>query len=242
MGAHELFREGKLDDAIQALIAEVRDNPDDRKRRTFLFELLCFAGEYDRAEKQLNVLSAQSKEAQAGALLYHAALHGEKTRRQTFEQRDYLNLAKPLKHKNGVGGKFNGKPVQSIRDADPRIGARLEVFAAGEYMWLPLEHIAAIQMEAPKRLRDLLWSPARIKTGPGFKDLDLGEFLLPALCPLTPDHPDDQVRLGRVTEWCLNEHEEEVPYGSKILLVDGEEVPLLELRSLEIEAVQEAAT
>src|SRR6266481_6109993 len=47
MTAKELYREGKLTAAIQALGAELRDNPTDAQRRTFLFELLCFAGEYD---------------------------------------------------------------------------------------------------------------------------------------------------------------------------------------------------
>jgi len=42
---------------MPALLAELRDNPTDARRRTFLFELLCFAGEYERADKQLEVLA-----------------------------------------------------------------------------------------------------------------------------------------------------------------------------------------
>jgi len=38
MSVQQLFQAGRLDDAIQALNAEVRDNPTDAKRRTFLFE------------------------------------------------------------------------------------------------------------------------------------------------------------------------------------------------------------
>ena len=49
MTAQSLFQAGRLDDAIGALSAELRDNPTDAQRRTFLFELLCFAGNYDRA-------------------------------------------------------------------------------------------------------------------------------------------------------------------------------------------------
>jgi len=56
MSPQELYRAGRLTDAIKALSAELRDNPTDIRRRTFLFELLCFAGEYDRADKQLEVL------------------------------------------------------------------------------------------------------------------------------------------------------------------------------------------
>jgi type VI secretion system protein ImpE len=50
MSVQELFRAGKLQEAIQALGSEVRDRPGDNQRRTFLFELLCFAGEFSRAE------------------------------------------------------------------------------------------------------------------------------------------------------------------------------------------------
>ena len=56
----ELYRAGELGQAIKALGDELRSNPLDARRRTFLFELLCFAGEYDRAEKHLDVLADQN--------------------------------------------------------------------------------------------------------------------------------------------------------------------------------------
>src|SRR5229473_1513027 len=80
MTVQELFQSGQLDEALKALTAEVRDNPTDPKRRTFLFELLCFAGEYPRAEKQLDVLSSDGRSAEMGAMLYRAALHAERIR------------------------------------------------------------------------------------------------------------------------------------------------------------------
>ena len=74
---------------MQALGAEVRDNPTDVRRRTFLFELLCFQGEYDRAEKHLNVLADATPDAQMGAVLYFSALHAERVRLETFQKKDY---------------------------------------------------------------------------------------------------------------------------------------------------------
>jgi len=53
------------------------------------------------------------------------------------------------------------------------------------------------------------------------------------LAPQTASHPDDQVRLGRMTVWGEVDGAN-VPFGQKLLLVDGEEVPLLEIRSLTI--------
>jgi type VI secretion system protein ImpE len=230
MTAGQLFQAGKLDQAVQALGAELRENPGDVQRRTFLFELLCFAGAYDRAEKQLDVLAQGGKDAQLGALLYAGALHAERTRTELFQKKEYPKAggepAAPL------AGTLNGQPFESFADADPRIGARLEIFAAGQYMWLPLEHIASIEMQAPKRLRDLLWSPALVRTGPAFQGRELGEVLIPALTPLCFQNTDDAVRLGRMTEWQEIEEGLLAPAGQKLFLVDDEEFALLELRQL----------
>jgi type VI secretion system protein ImpE len=140
----------------------------------------------------------------------------------------------------GAAGTLNGQAFENIEDADPRIGARLEVFAAGAYLWLPFEHIASVRMEPPKRLRDTIWIPAILQTGPKCKGLDLGEVLLPALTPLVSKHARNSVRLGRETVW-EEADGETVPAGQKLLLVDGEEIPILEVRSLLFAAPSAAA-
>jgi type VI secretion system protein ImpE len=219
MKAQELFRAGKLDEAVQALSAELRDNPADAKRRTFLFELLCFSGEYQRAEKQLDVLASDGRAAEMGALLYRAALHAERIRQAIFEKQDY-----PLTGPEAdapASGTLNGKPFQSFSDADPRVGSRLE-------------------LQAPTRLRDLLWTPAIVRTGPAFKGKELGEVLLPALSPLSWKHADDQVRLGRATDWQDDAAGNVVPLGQKMFAVDEDEIPILEIRKLEFAAAQAA--
>src|SRR5512138_3593395 len=95
MNATELFRAGKLQDAIQALGDEVRDHPTDAKRRTFLFELLCFAGEYARAEKHLHVLSQGGPTSEMGALMYRGVLAAERARQEMFAKRDYAGGPTP---------------------------------------------------------------------------------------------------------------------------------------------------
>jgi type VI secretion system protein ImpE len=230
VSADELLRAGKLEEAIEALGVGLRSNPADVQRRTFLFELLCFAGAHDRAEKQLDVLTGASRESDMGALVYRAALHSERTRQEMFLTADFPRGAPP----GPASGTLNGRPFRTLVDADPRIGARLEVFAAGRYLWLPFEHIATVRMTAPKRLRDLLWTPAIVRTGPGFPGLELGEVLLPVLAPLSWQRSEEAVRLGRVTEWVELKDGTPVPQGQKLLLVDGEELPILELRELDI--------
>lgn len=231
MKADELLRAGQLDEAIESLGVELRGNPADTQRRTFLFELLCFAGEHERAEKQLGMLGGGSREARLGALLYQAALHAERTRQEMFQQHSYPTTGPTPP---AAAGTLNGRPFRSLVDADDRIGARLEVFAAGQYLWIPFAHLASVRMSAPKRLRDLLWAPAVVRPGPAFQSRELGEVLIPAVAPLSWQHPDAAVRLGRLSEWVALQDETEAPMGQKLLLVDGDEVPILELRELDI--------
>ena len=124
--AKELFAAGKVREAEKWLTAHLREHPADTAQRVFLFELLCFAGEYTRAEKQLAVLAGKNAEAETGAIVYYAALHAEKTRHEIFEKQTF-----PAHPTTSPRGELNGKAFTELLDADPDIGARLEVFAAG---------------------------------------------------------------------------------------------------------------
>ncbi len=235
MTAKQLFDNGQVKEAEKALTAYLRDHPADTVQRTFLFELLCFSGQYSRAEKQLSVL-AQGGKSEMGVVLYYSALHAEKSRHELFEK---LQFPKTPAAKSPAGT-LNGKPFTSLRDADPEIGPRLEVFAAGAYLWIPFEHIASINLEKPTKLRDTLWIPAFVRTGPSFKGTELGEVLIPAIYPFSWKNSEESVWLGRVTEWVADDSGQQFPVGQKLLIADGEEMPLLEIRSIEFSAAEEA--
>ncbi len=236
--ARQLYADGQLDAAIEQLGLELRQAPDDAQRRTFLFELLAFAGQYDRARKQLDVLATKGTQSEAGTLLYRAAIEAERVREHMFDTGDYPEGAAPTP----VRGTLNGKPFSTIEDADPRLGARLEVIAGGRYLWLPFAHLSTLHMDPPSRLRDLHWSPARLATGPSVRDMELGEVLLPVLTPAAHRASEDATRLGRMTAWEVDAQEREIPVGLKLLLVDGEEIPLLEVRDLVIHTAAPAAS
>lgn len=229
MDARTLFRSGQIQSAVEALGAELRSNPLDAQRRSFLFELLSLTGEYGRAEKQLDVLARDGGPSQMGTIVYKTVLHAERIRQEMFQEG-----ALPMSGEasSDLSGTLNGQPFSSISDADHRIGARLEVFAAGQYSWIPFSQLAGIHAEAPGRLRDLIWISARVSTSPDFKGVDLGEVFVPALAPLTWQHDEDQVRMGRMTDWIATAEGGEAPIGQKLLLVDGEEIPILEVREL----------
>jgi type VI secretion system protein ImpE len=223
-----LYREGKLREAIKALGEELRSNPLDAKRRTFLFELLLFAGEYDRAEKQLDLLAGANAEAAAGTLLYRSALHAERTRQAMFANHE----TPPSRDDAVYEGTWNGKPFGEIVDSDPRIGANLEIFIAGSYTWIPIHYLRRVEIEPATNLRDLVWARARVETSSDFRLQELGEVLIPVLCPLSSRHAEESVQLGRESAWEADETFGEIPYGAKMMVIDGVDVPLLELRSV----------
>ena len=227
--ARELYAAGRLDAAIETLGAELRDNPTDAQRRVFLFELLALAGQYDRAEKQLDVLARAGAKAEMGTLLYRSAIEAERVREHMFATGDYPSTPAP----GPVAGTRNGQPFLEIEDADPRIGARLEVIAGGRYLWIPFAHVASVRIEAPTRLRDVRWLPARIATNASVRDLELGEVLLPALTAGAWRHADPEIRLGRATDWDeLPDDGGFAPVGQKVWRIDGEHVPLLQIRDI----------
>ncbi len=89
-------------------------------------------------------------------------------------------------------------------------------------------------------MRDLLWAPAIVRTGEAFKGKELGEVLLPVLSPLSWKHSDDQVRLGRATDWKDDGEGNVIPLGQKLFAVDEDEIPILDIRKLEFDAAQAA--
>jgi type VI secretion system protein ImpE len=237
MTAKELFEAGDVRDAIAALGATLRSNPTDARSRTFLFELLCFSGEYDRAEKQLGVLAQGTKESEMGAILYYSALHAERSRHELFRKQEFPTAEAAPSPK----GTLNGKPFDSIRDADPQIGSRLEVYAAGAYLWIPFQHIASIQVQRPAKLRDTLWTQAFVVTAASFQGTDIGEVIIPAVYPFSWKGEDQEVWLGRATQWAADDEGHEFPVGHKTFLVDGEEIPLVDIESIEF-SLPEGAT
>ena len=64
----------------------MREQPADARARTFLFELLCFAGEFERARKQLSALAQDANDTRLGVTFYLAALTAEIDRQAFYEE------------------------------------------------------------------------------------------------------------------------------------------------------------
>jgi type VI secretion system protein ImpE len=100
---------------------------------------------------------------------------------------------------------------------------------------VPFEQIEKIEITQPKSLRDLFWIQANLETSNGTN----GEVLLPSLYVNSYKNQNDQVRLGRMTDWQEIGAEIYVGEGLKLFWIDGKDVPMLELKEVEINLTQE---
>jgi type VI secretion system protein ImpE len=229
--AERLYKEGKLGEAIASLQEELRSDPQDVPRRTFLFELLLFRGDFDRARKQLDVVEAADPASYLGTAYHQQLLGAEEQRQEMFRKGTLPELEGD---ELSVSGTLNGKPFEYLSDSDSRIGPRLEMFAGGQYVWIPFSELSVVRVSPPKLLRDLYWASAEIESREGIED-EAREVLLPAMAALSWQNINEAVQLGRATVWAENESGDEIPAGQKILIVDDQEVPFLEVRELIID-------
>jgi len=259
MTAEEFLKAGHLSAALEQLNHEVRSRPTDSQRRTFLFELLCFAGDYQRAERQLDVLGQQSATVEIGVQVYRHILTAEQTRHRLFAegvQPDFLFpppsyvslhlealhrlcnqqpaeavalLEQSQRSQPPLRGSLEGQSFTEWRDGDDLLAPFLEVIVHNKYIWLPFEQIKRLHITPPKRLRDLLWVPATLEAHSG----PVGEVFLPVLYPDSYRHADERVKLGRMTDWQDMGEGVTLGAGQHLFFVDGQDRGILEVRDIE---------
>jgi type VI secretion system protein ImpE len=230
--AYSLYLQAQLRAAIAELGGQLRREPQNSRARTFLFELLCFAGEFDRAETQLDVLAAQNKASGTGAAFYHDLLVAHRQREALLEKKSLCRTDQIETHVMQV----NGITYESCVDADARVDGGLETYGAAGYGVTAWEKIQRLEIQKPVRLRDLLWIPARLLLREtGVAGTEPFPVYLPALAPGTWRHSDDNIRLGKSAVLEEGPDSQLTAFGAKLLLCDEETIPLLDVRTLEVE-------
>ena len=256
--AREALHSGDLEGALAALKQDVRKAPRDGKLRTFLFQMFCVTGEWDRALTQLSVAAELDPLAYPMSQAYQAAIRCEILREKVFRgERSPTVLGDPgewlpllmeatrllsigqfeeamrlrdaaFDAAPGSGGRLNDTEFEWIADSDPRMGPVLEVFLNGNYMWVPYFRIKAIHIEPPADLRDQVWMPVR------FTWINEGEAIgfIPTRYPGTLDTKAPALMLSKQTDWVEPAPGWSVPVGQRVLVTDTEETALMDVRSL----------
>jgi type VI secretion system protein ImpE len=250
---------GNLKGAMESALNLVKSNPTDRAARTFLFELSCFSGDWERAERQLEVVGHQDTNAMIGSMIYRQNFKAERDRANFFANglkpeflmtppayvEDLLQANNRLREGNTAEARqilddveenrpafacrVNDEEFSDFRDYNDQTMCVLEAFLKDQYVWLPLEQIQKIEFFAPKSLRDLYWIQAEIELANGTN----GEMFVPALYSDSWKSDDDRVRLGRMTDWRDAGEELFIGEGTKLFWMDGKEKSILDIRTVE---------
>ena len=258
MNPETALKEGRPDEALRLLTAEVRNNPADVCRRVFLFQLLALLGEWERAQTQLSVVGELDPLNTLMVTTYTAVLKGEAARRAVFagqrmpvvvgEPEQWLALlfhalkldaegrhaqAAPLREQafeqaEAAAGMIDGQPFEWVADADPRFGPCLEVILEGGYSWVPFSRIAELKFEAPTDLRDKVWAPVQITWSNGGQAVGF----VPGRYPDSEKSGDHDFILARKTDWSHAGDGTITGRGQRMFATDAGEYPLLDIRAI----------
>ena len=162
---------GDLDGAIQLTLETVKSNPTDVAARTFLFELSCYSGNWDRAAKQLDVIGQQDVNAMIGAQMYKENFAAENDRIKVFDEGmipecllpppkyvEYLLIAgthlregrpsearemldKAEDERPAFPCKVDGVEYKDFRDFNDLTMCVFEAIVKGSYTWIPFEQV-----------------------------------------------------------------------------------------------------
>ncbi len=252
---------GDLKGAVEAALGVVKANPTNIPARTFLFELSCFSGDWDRAEKQLEVIGHQDANAMIGSMMYRQNFKNERDRMRYFSDGlapelvtakpahidDLMNAANRLREGSTLEArtlldkveeerpaypcKVNGSAFSDFRDYNDLTMCVFEVFIKDSYVWLPYEQIRSLKFNKPRSLRDLFWLQTEVEMLNG----TAGEMFFPALYASSWKSDNDAVRLGRMTDWRGAGDDLFVGEGLKMFWMDGNDRSILDIETIEFD-------
>lgn len=260
MTALEHYQAGRLNDAITAALQEVKAAPMSLGKRTFLAELLCFAGDLERADTHLDALARQDPELAPGVALFRQLIRAEQARRQFYEQgrvpevlhdpspslRNRLEASVLLREGDAATarqrlddanaaalpcGTVGEVTCDCFRDLDDLTAEVFEILTPnGKFYWIAMEQVVSVEFRQPTSPRELLWRPAEVVV----RDGPEGEVYFPTLYSGSHASDEDAVKLGRATDW-----REEAGImrgiGQRMFLAGDEAHSILDLTNVELQ-------
>ena len=261
--AAELYKSGQLAEAIAAAGDEVKRHPADTGKRGFLAELLCFAGDFERADKQLDAISQTDPQTAVGISVFRQLLRAERARQQFHAEGrlpEFLGQPSPqlqrrleasIRLREGqpaeaaamldeaeeqrptLPGSSGGVPFDDIRDVDDLTAPLFEVLTSTGKYFW-------IPMERVETIE--FHDPVRPRdllwrrvhmVVCGGPD---GEVFLPALYAGSHASEDDRIRLGRMTQWRGGEGTPVQGLGQRLFALGDQDAGIMELKQITIAA------
>jgi type VI secretion system protein ImpE len=267
MDALELFRAGKLREAVAACIQQVQNQPTKPDARDLLAQLLCFLGDWERADKHLDVLSTQFPDRGVAVATIRQLIRAAGARQQFFEEGrlpefvtsppEYLQrhleasiclrggdaaeaarlLAQAEEARPRRSGRCGDAAFSDLRDADDLTSSFFEAFTSnGKYYWLPFERVRRITLFRVESPLDVLWRRCQIEV----QDGPNGVVYLPQLYVDSAKAEDELLRVGQSTEWRGADGEPVRGVGHRILWIDNDVRPLVNIDSITFDVLAAA--
>jgi type VI secretion system protein ImpE len=260
MKASELFQSGDLQGAIAAATADLKAKPTDVAQRLFLAELLWFAGQLDRVEKQLETITRQSTQAAMTLALYRQILRGEIAREQVLregrtpeivtelpaaakltlecllalrlgQQAEASRLLEQAEAQRApLSGTCNGREFQEFRDLDDRVAGVLEVITS----------TGKYYWVPWQNIESLEMEPPKVPLDLLYRRTQIevlggpnGEVYIPTRYVAAADEQlDDSLLLGRATDWIGEEGGLVQGRGLRTWLVGEDDLSIMEIETL----------
>ena len=258
-----LLHQNRLEDAIAAQVDVVRTKPGDADARALLAELLCLAGQFERADKQLDLIGTQQPGLAVGVALFRQLIRGAMAREEVFlkgavpemiggateplqaalsalldlrdgsEESASATLKASEAKRPSLSGTCDGKPFDDIRDGDDVTACLLEVISSTG-KYFWVPWERVAELEFEKPKS--LRERIWRQASLAVRDGSDGIVYIPALYPLLPGRSlSVEARLGRLTDWIELGGGAMVGVGVRTLLIGEHGLTLDEITSLEVD-------
>lgn len=263
MTGSELFAAGDLSGAVAALTDAVKRNPMDQQSRGLLAEMLCLAGDLERADKQLDALSNQDSNSAPALAVFRQVVRAELARREFYSQGrlpEFLGLPTPVLKKHLEASIFlrDGEAVQAAallaqaEEERPRPSGVCNGTPFDDFR--DLDDLSAPFLEVLTTTGKYYWVPMEglvsIEFHPPERPRDLlwrrahllvrdgpeGEVFIPAIYADPKGVGTDQSRLGRTTDWVEGEGAPVLGVGQRTFLVGETALPVMEIETVSFDS------
>jgi type VI secretion system protein ImpE len=263
MKPQDLYQAGDLKGALAAALNVVRDKPDDAAARGFLCELLALSGDWERVDKQLDLMVHADPTKAPGISLFRQLLRAEEARQQFHADGrvpEFLdvpgeNLQLYLQASILLREKKSAEAAKLVAEAEEKRvkvhgtcdGVAFDDFRDGDDVTAPV-------FEVLTSTGKYYWVPVEkvesIEIRPPGRPRDLlwvqahmivrggpdGVVYLPALYAGTHLEADDKLRLGRATDWRSADGGPVRGVGLRTFLVGAEGKSILEMKEITFNA------
>lgn len=245
----DLIKNCKLTKAVEQLNNILKKEPDNRQSRGELIDILCILGEYERADKQLDMIAKQGPENMVKTMALRYLLRAAQARADFFQENRIPMFAiepnelatKQLKFNTEKKPKLladinkitenlqitiNGKDYVGFRDLDDRTAGCFELLSFnGNYYLVPFDIVTDITFYAKKSLIDLAWPQVHVR----FNNEAEQDFIMPAI--YYNKNANEEMLIGRSTDW-QEKQNINIGMGQKMFLCGDESITTLEIKTL----------